>query len=115
MSASSVAAQPPQRVCPRCSTVARTVDPRCPYCGTSYRRRSVLGPIVAALLVTAAIVLGGVALMLVAFGDELDRQITDQVDTVQRDFDDSVTQLEDRITRELDERLSQGAATAPGG
>ena len=113
MSAHSAAAQPPQRVCPRCSTVARTVDPHCPYCGTSYRRRSSTGALVAAVLATAVLVLGGMAGLLVWFGNELDRQITDQVDVVQRDFDRSVTQLEDRIERELNERFPEG--TIPGG
>ncbi|HWT94070.1 MAG TPA: hypothetical protein VN238_13785 [Solirubrobacteraceae bacterium] len=114
MSASSAAAQPPQRVCPRCSTVARTVDPHCPYCGTSYRRRSPVGALVAAVLATVVLVLGGIAGLLVWFGNELDTRINEQVDVVQRDFDRSVTQLEDRIERELDERLSQGS-TIPGG
>lgn len=114
MSASSVAAQPPQRLCPRCSTIARTVDPHCPYCGTSYRRRSPWGAVVAAVLTTVVLVLGGVALMLVAFGDELDRQITDQVETVERDFDRSVDELQNRIERELDERLPE-TGTIPGG
>lgn len=114
MSAHSAAAQPPQRICPRCSTVARTVDPHCPYCGTSYRRRSPVGAVVAAVLVTTVLVLAGVAGMLVLFGNELDSRINEQVDVVQRDFDRSVTQLEDRIGRELDQRLPQGG-TVPGG
>lgn len=115
MSAASAAAQPPQRVCPRCSTVARTVDPHCPYCGTSYRRRSSLGAVVAAVLVTTMLVLAGVAAMFVVAGNELDRRIEDQVDVVQRDFDRSVTQLEERIERELDERIPEGGGTLPGG
>lgn len=115
MSASSAAAQPPQRVCPRCSTVARTVDPHCPYCGTSYRRRSSVGAVVAAVLATTALVLAGTAGLLVLFGNELDRRIDDQVDVVQRDFDRSVTDLQDRIERELDQRLPQGGTAVPGG
>jgi len=43
--------------------------------------------------------------MLSAFGDELDRELDDQVEVVQRDFDRDVGQLERRIARELDERL----------
>lgn len=104
MSATPVA-QPPQRACPRCSTIARTADAHCPYCGGSYRRRSPLGAIAAMLALSVAAILAGLALMLSAFGDALDEEVEDQVDVVQRDFDRDVRRLEDRIERELDERL----------
>ena len=65
---SAVPGQPPQRICPKCSTVARTVDAHCPFCGSSYRRRSPwLGVAFATLLVTAAILVGVLA-MFVEFG-----------------------------------------------
>ena len=48
------AAQQPQRACLRCSTIARTADAHCPYCGGSYRRRSIL-PAITALLVAAVL------------------------------------------------------------
>jgi len=99
------ATQPPQRACPRCSTIARTADAHCPFCGGSYRRRSPLGAVVATVLLGVAAILAGTALMLSAFGDELDRELDDQVEVVQRDFDRDVGQLERRIARELDERL----------
>jgi hypothetical protein len=95
---------PPQRVCPHCATVAYSAEPRCPYCGRSYRRR-VLPAVAAMLLVTAALVLGGVALMLVAAGNEFDRRVDRQVESVQTDFGRDVDRLERRIERELDERL----------
>ncbi len=98
-------AQPPQRVCPHCSTMARTTEARCPFCHRAYRRRSPLGPFAVALLLAVAATLSGVALMLRSFGDSLDRELEDQVDVVQRDFDRDVGRLEDRITRELDRRL----------
>jgi hypothetical protein len=109
--------QPPQRVCPKCSTVARTVDAHCPFCGSSYRRRGPwLGVLFATLLATVAILVGVLA-MLVDFGDRLDQELEDQVDVVQRDFDRDVRRLEDRIERQLDERLPQagGTTTVPEG
>ena len=56
---------PPQRVCPHCATLAYSAESHCPFCGRAYKRRIVL-PVAALLLVTAAVVLGGVALMFVA-------------------------------------------------
>ena len=106
--------QAPQRLCPKCSTVARTVDAHCPFCGSSYRRRGPwLGVAFATLLATAAILLGVLAL-LVDFGNRLDTELEDQVDVVQRDFDRDVQRLEDRIDQKLDERLPQ-PGTVPGG
>ena len=102
---------PPQRVCPHCSTIARTADTRCPFCRRAYRRRSRLPALAAALALAVAATLGGVALMLQSFGDSLDRELEDQVDVVQRDFDRDVRRLEQRITAELDRRL--GAAEEP--
>ena len=58
----SSAAQPPQRVCPHCSTIARTTEPRCPFCHRSYRRRSPLGAFAAGLVLAVAATLAGVAL-----------------------------------------------------
>jgi hypothetical protein len=108
--------QAPQRVCPRCSTIARTVDAHCPFCGSSYRRRGPwLGVAFVALLATAAILVGTLA-MLVDFGDRLDTELNDQVQVVQRDLNRNVRQLEDRIDQKLDERLPPaGTTTTPGG
>ena len=105
----TLAQQPPQRVCPRCSTIARTTEARCPFCGHAYRRRSPLLGFTAVLLVTAVAVigatLGGTALMLSTFGDELETELDDQVEVVQRDLDRDVRRIERSIERELDERL----------
>ena len=106
----SPAAQPPQRVCPHCSTIARTAEARCPFCRRAYRRRSPLPAFVVALALAVAATLGGVALMLQSFGDSLDRELDDQVEVVQRDFDRDVRRLERRIEEELDERLPAPAA-----
>ena len=108
--------QAPQRICPKCSTVARTVDAHCPFCGSSYRRRGPwLGVAFATLLATAAILLGMLA-MFVDFGDRLDTELEEQVDVVQRDFDRDVRRLENNIDDKLDERLPPATtATTPEG
>jgi hypothetical protein len=93
-----------QRVCPSCSTVAYSAESRCPWCGAGYRRR--LWPaLLAVALVHAAIVLGGVALMLVAAGEELDRRLDRQVAGVQRDLETRLEGIEGSIREELDARL----------
>ena len=71
----SPAAQPPQRVCPHCASIARTADARCPFCRRAYRRRSPLPAYAVGLLLAVATTLGGVALMLQSFGDSLDREL----------------------------------------
>jgi hypothetical protein len=63
------------------------------------------------LLVTAAIVLGGVYYMLTQFGDELDAELDSQVRTVQRDLDSDIRRLQRDIEDELDARLP--AASPP--
>ena len=93
------------RVCPHCSTIARTTEARCPHCRRVYRRRSPLPALLAALAVAVGVTLGGVALMLQSFGDSLDRELEDQVDVVQQDFDRDVRRLERKIEEELDQRL----------
>ena len=105
MSATSPAPQPPQRLCPRCSTIARTVEPDCPFCHTSYTRHGPWAAIAAATLLTIAATLAGVALLLSSFGDTLDQELDDQVQTVQRDFDRDVRALERRILDELEARM----------
>jgi hypothetical protein len=95
---------PPQRVCPHCATIAYSAEPDCPFCGRSYRRR-VLPGVAALLFVTAVVILGGVALMLVAAGQEFDRRTNRQIDRVQGQFGRDVDRLERRIQRELDQRL----------
>jgi hypothetical protein len=103
-------------VCPRCSTVARTVDAHCPFCGSSYRRRGPWLGIAFASVVASVAILVGVLAMFVDFGDRLDTELEEQVDVVQRDFDRDVRRLEDRIERKLDERLpATGTATSPDG
>ena len=64
------------------------------------------GPLTALLLVHAALVLGGVYFMLTKFGDELQRQLDDRVDTVQADFQRDLDRVRRSVIRELDARLS---------
>ena len=68
-----------------------------------------LGGLTALLLVHAALVLGGVYYMLVQFGDELDRELDEEVTRVQRDVERDLDGVERRVIRqlraELDARL----------
>jgi hypothetical protein len=95
-----------QKLCPRCSTLAYTEEPRCAWCGSSYKRR-LWAPLLALLLVQAAIVLGGVAYMLTVLGDEADRTLDEQVTDVQRDLDDSFDEVRRSVREELDRRLPE--------
>ena len=49
--------------------------------------------------------LGGTAVMLTVVGDELDRQLDEQVDRVQRDLDSSFDDVQRSVRDELDQRL----------
>jgi RNA polymerase subunit RPABC4/transcription elongation factor Spt4 len=93
-----------QKVCPRCSTLAYTGDGHCPWCGGSYKRRR-WPALLALLVVQTALVLGGVAYMLVAAGDELDSRLDDEVSRVERDLDTSFDDVQRSVRRELDRRL----------
>jgi RNA polymerase subunit RPABC4/transcription elongation factor Spt4 len=93
-----------QKVCPRCSTLAYTGDGHCPWCGGSYKRRR-WPALLALLVVQTALVLGGVAYMLVAAGDELDSRLDDEVSRVERDLDTSFDDVQRSVRQELDRRL----------
>lgn len=76
-----------------------------------------LGAIAAMLLVHAALVLGGVSLMLTAFGDELDSRLDEQVENVQTDVERDLERVRRSVIRqlrtELDARLGGAVAPAP--
>ena len=57
------------------------------------------------LILTAALVLGGVYYMLTQFGDELDSELDSQVRTVRRDFDGDVR----RLQRNIEQRARRAA------
>jgi uncharacterized paraquat-inducible protein A len=97
--------QPPQRVCPHCSTIARTGERRCPYCGSSYRRRGPWGAAIFAALLTTVAVLAGVVVVVTIALDRAERELDRTVEDVQGQVDRDVRQIEQRIERELDERL----------
>ena len=58
------------------------------------------------LVVFAAGILGGVALMLAAFGDRLETELDTRVSTVQRELDQSVRQIGENVGSEIDRRLA---------
>ena len=105
MHASSVA-EAPQRVCPHCSTIARTTEARCPLLPPRATAAARPSPaFLVALVLAVAATLGGVALMLQNFGDRSTQELDEQVDVVQRDFDRDVRGLERRIEEELERRF----------
>ena len=61
----------------------------------------------ALLAVFAVVVLGGVALMLVAFGNELDDRINREVDNVHREFQTDFDGIRQEVREELDRRLPE--------
>jgi hypothetical protein len=98
--------EPTQKLCPSCSTLAHTDERRCASCGSSYKRR-LWGPLLALLLVQAAVVLGGVAYMLTVFGDEVDVTLDRQVRDVERDLDAQFDDVRRSVRQELDRRLPE--------
>ncbi len=71
-------------------------------------------PAIAAMLgVFAAVVLGGVYLMLVAAGDELDRRLDREVSRVERDIERNFDGIQEDVRRELDRRLPENPAVTP--
>jgi hypothetical protein len=75
------------------------------------RTGRILAGVAVMLILTAALVLGGVYYMLTQFGDELDSELDSQVRTVQRDFDGDVRRLQRDLEQELDERLPAAVPT----
>ena len=63
------------------------------------------GGLAALLLVHAALVLGGVYLMLTRFGDALESELESQVERVERDFERDLRRIRRDIRRELDGRV----------
>ena len=99
-----------QRVCPHCARISFESGPRCPYCGSSFRRGGLLG-FAALLAVFAVVVLGGTALLLVAAGNEFDRRIDREVDQVHQQFESDFDSIRQEVREELDRRLPAPSAT----
>jgi hypothetical protein len=102
--------QPVQRVCPHCARISFESGPRCPYCSSSFRRGGLLGFAVV-LAVFAVVILGGVALMLVAAGNEFDRRINREVENVHREFQTDFDGIRQEVRDELDKRLPEPSPT----
>jgi cell division protein FtsX len=97
--------QPPvQRVCPHCARISYESGRRCPYCGRGFRRSGLLA-VAVMLTVFAAVVLGGVFLMLLAAGNEVDRQLDRKVNSVQHQLDSDFNGIRRDVREELDRRL----------
>jgi hypothetical protein len=93
-------------VCPHCARISYADGRLCPYCARSFRRSHLL-PIAAMLTVFAAIVLGGVALMFVAAGNEVDEQLDREVRRVEREMERNFDGIQDDVREELDRRLPE--------
>jgi hypothetical protein len=103
--------QPVQRVCPQCARISFASGARCPYCGSSFRRRSGLVGMAFLLFLFAAVVLGGMFLMLVAAGNEADRKLDREVNRVERNLDEQFDDIQGSVRQELDRRLPAETAT----
>jgi hypothetical protein len=102
-----------QRVCPHCARISFATGRRCPYCGRTFRPRSILPAVAAMLVVFALVVLGGFYLMLVAAGDELDERFDREADRIEREFDTSLQGIQRDIREELDRRLPATPTATP--
>lgn len=109
---SAASGQAPQRVCPHCATVAATAADRCPWCERSYRRRTV-SPVAALLLLQTVLIVGGIALLLVAFGAAVDDELDDKVERVERNLDRDFDGIQRDVRRELDRRLPPTVTPTP--
>jgi hypothetical protein len=98
--------RPVERVCPHCARISYEDGRRCPYCGRSFRRSGLL-PIAAMLTVFAAVVLGGMFLMLVAAGREAEGQLDREVQRVERELERNFDGIQRDVREELDRRLPE--------
>jgi hypothetical protein len=103
--------QPVERVCPHCARVSYESGARCPYCGRSFKRSSGLVGMAFLLFVFAVVVLGGMAAMLIAAGNEADKKLDREVNRVERNLNDQFDQIQDNVRQELDRRLPEPTPT----
>lgn len=73
----------------------------------------VLAGVAVLLLLHAAIVLGGVYVMLNSFGEQLDSELDSQVDRVTRDFEKDLDAIREDVRKELREELDSRVPLAP--
>ncbi len=69
------------------------------------------GTLIVLLVLHAAVVLGGVWMMLTAFGEELDRELDREVTRVERNLERDFDRIRRDVRRELDSRLPAPVAT----
>jgi hypothetical protein len=98
--------RPVERVCPHCARISYEDGRQCPYCGRPFRRSGLL-PIAAMLTVWAAVVLGGVAVMFVIAGREVDEQLDREVRRVERELERDFDGIQRDVREELDRRLPE--------
>jgi hypothetical protein len=103
--------QPVQRVCPHCARISYESGARCPYCGRSFKRSSGLAAMAFLLFLFALVVLGGMAVMLVAAGNEADKKLDREVNRVERNLNDQFDQIEENVRQELNRRLPEPSPT----
>src|SRR4051794_28476402 len=90
---------PPQRVCPSCARISWATGPQCPYCTARFRRRQGVTPV--QLFAAAGIVVVLVALMLLIAGNQLDKQLNDRVDEVNKQLDENFNQIRTDVQKQL--------------
>ena len=69
------------------------------------------GTLIVVLILHAAVVLGGVWMMLTAFGEELDRELDREVTRVERNLERDFDRIRRDVRRELDDRLPPPVST----
>jgi hypothetical protein len=108
----STAVAPPQRVCPKCARISWATGPRCPYCTARFRSGRGISPWM--LAATVAVVLLGVAAMLVIAGRIAQDRLDSRIEKVDKDFNASLDRFRGDVRKELDSRLPAiGAGTTP--
>src|SRR4051812_9350577 len=90
---------PPQRVCPNCARISWATGPQCPYCTARFRRSAGIEPWM--LVLTAVLVLVGVGLMLLIAGNQLDNQLNDRVDEVNKQLNANFNQVRTDVQKQL--------------
>lgn len=103
----------PARVCPHCASVGQTHGPECPWCGRTYRRGSILPAIAAMLTLAVVVIVGGLALLLAAVGNQIEDTLDTEVTRVETQFEREIAGLEDRVRRELRRELDARLPAAP--
>src|SRR3954462_2202071 len=99
---------PPQRVCPSCARISWATGPQCPYCTARFRRRQGVTPW--QLFGAAAAVVVLVAIMLLIAGNQLDKQLNDRVDEVNKELDANFNQIQKEVQDQINQ---QGGGAIP--